>query len=222
MKKTLLIALLAAFTPFYTHADEETTTTTTVETEEAKPKVSRGGLFIEPILSVSREDSTIKTGQLPIVTDDTSGTMEGFGVGLRAGVHVFEALAVGADARYSRMRFNDSFYESADGDMYNIGPSLVLQTPVFGIRVFGTYIMAGQFNPGSGVQGLDTKFTDAGGYRLGAGLHFAALSLNVEYQDLTFDNTDIESFGSLGVSGASNVDFSSQGYALSLSFPVEL
>jgi hypothetical protein len=220
MKKFFLIIVLGILAPLA--YGQETTTTTTVETEEDDRAIDRGGLFVEPILSVSREDSTIKTGQLPIVTDDTSGTMEGLGVGARVGGHISEILALGVDGRYSRMRFNDSFYEASEGDMYNIGPSVVLQTPIFGVRLLGTYIMAGQFNPGSGVQGLDAKFTDARGYRLGAGVHFAAVSVNVEYQNLRFNSTEIESFGSLGINSAANVDFENDGYTLSLSFPVEL
>ncbi len=226
--KSILMSLLLALTGFAAQAqEEETVTTTTTERTETEqyddsPEISRGGLMIEPILSVSREDSTIKTSQLPVITDDSSGTIEGVGAGLRLGVHASEVFFLGVDGRYSRMRFNDSFYEASEGDMYNVGPSVVLQMPVFGLRAWGTYVMAGQFDPESGVQGLDVKFTEAEGYRLGLGVRFKAVSVNLEYQNLRFDKTEIESFGSLGVNSAANVDFENQGYSLSLSFPVEL
>lgn len=227
MKQLIAVLVFAMFgAGAHGQNEDETVTTTTVQTTEVKededPKVSRGGLMIEPILSVSREDTTIRTSQLPVVADDTSGTMEGFGAGLRFGVHASEVVFLGVDGRYSRMRLNDSFYETSEGDIFNAGPGVVVQMPRIGLRAWGTYVVAGQFDPDPGVQGLDVKFTDAEGYRLGLGLRFAAISVNVEYQNLSFDSTEIESFGSLGVNSAANADFENQGYSLSLSFPVEL
>jgi hypothetical protein len=221
----LLLSLLGGGAYTQEVAGKETATTT-VETVQVKDdddqRISPGGLMIEPMLSVSREDTTIQSSQLPVVADDTSGTIEGFGAGLRLGIHASEVIFLGVDGRYNRIRFTDSFYEASEGDMFNVGPGVVVRMPVAGLRAWGTYVMAGQFDPGAGVQGLDVKFTDAEGYRLGLGLRFAAVSVNVEYQNLGFDSTEIESFGSLGVSGAANVDFENQGYSLSLSFPVEL
>lgn len=214
----VLMALWVAGPSAY--AQDTVTTTTTEESESSGLK--RGGFMIEPILSFTREESTIKTSQLPIVADDTSGSMEGFGAGARLGAHVSEMIFLGADGRYSRMTLDDSFYQSASGDMFTLGPSLALQMPRFGLRLLGTYILAGQFNPEAGVQGLDVKFTQARGYRVGAGLRLASFSVNLEYQDLTFDNTDIESVGSLTADTTTDVDFSNSGYTLSLSFPVEL
>jgi hypothetical protein len=46
-------------------------------------RISKGGLFLEPMLTGSREDSTIRTAQLPFVNSDTSGNLTGYGVGLR-------------------------------------------------------------------------------------------------------------------------------------------
>lgn len=223
---TLLLSLCGGGAYAREVIDEESTArrveSPQISGDFADDKISPGGLMIEPMLSVAREDTTIQTSQLPVVADDTSGTMEGFGAGLRLGVHASNVVFLGVDGRYSRMRFNDSFYETSEGDMFNVGPAVVLQMPVFGLRAWGTYVLAGQFDPGAGVQGLDVKFTDAEGYRLGLGLRFAAVSVNVEYQNLGFASTEIESFGSLGVSSAANVDFESQGYSLSLSLPVEL
>lgn len=187
-------------------------------------RTSSGGFYLEPILSTSRSDSSLKTSQLPIITDDTSGKMESNGLGLKLGAHVGEIFLLGVDGRFSREKFNDSFYSSAEGDSYNYGPTVAVQTPLFGIRLLGTYVMGGEFNPGSGKDGWDLKFRNPRGTRVGAGIYVAAVSINLEYQDLTYDTTDVEA---VPVAGGINpeetkVDFINRGYALSLSFPVEL
>lgn len=185
-------------------------------------RLSKGGLFIEPILMVSQEDTTIKASQLFLLADDTSGTSKGYGVGLRFGGHISEILLIGVDARYSKVQIEDSFYTKSDADVYNIAPMVGLQTPIFGIRLMAGYVVFGENNPRSGIQGLDLKFKEASGWRIGAGLHVAAVAFNIEYQDLRYNTTEIESFGSVAVNRATSVDADSHGYSLSLSFPVEL
>ncbi|MBL7543300.1 MAG: hypothetical protein JNL11_05760 [Bdellovibrionaceae bacterium] len=197
------------------------TVNTTSSTDSSRVR-SEGGLFIEPMLLTVQEDSTIKTSQLPIITDDTSGTSSGFGVGLRFGGHVSEVFLLGVDARYTKMRMSDSFYESADSNAYNIAPVVGVQTPYYGIRLLAGYVVAGENNPDAGVQGLNLKFTEATGWRVGAGIHIAAVSVNVEYQDLTYNATQVESLGSLNVNNTTSVDANNRGYTVSLSFPVEL
>jgi hypothetical protein len=183
---------------------------------------SDGGLFLEPMLLGSQEDSNIKTSQLPLVSDDTSGTSNGLGVGLRFGGHVNEVFLLGLDARYSQMEMKDSFYSKANTQVYNIAPVVGMQTPYFGVRLLAGYVVAGENNPDAGVQGLNLKFKEANGWRVGAGIFVAAVSVNLEYQDLTYNTTEIESIGALNVGNNSNVDANNRGYTLSLSFPVEL
>lgn len=184
---------------------------------------SPGGLFLEPMLITSQEDTTIKSSQLPLLQDDTSGKQNGYGVGLRFGGHVSEIFMAGVDARYSKSQLKDSFYETADTNVYDIGPFVGLQTPYFGIRLLAGYVVAGENDPASGVQGLDLKFKEANGWRVGAGLYVAAVSVNVEYQDLTYNSTEIQNYGLINRSGGtSSVDANNRGYSVSLSFPVEL
>lgn len=194
----------------------------TTTTEEVKSKISKGGFFIEPILFASQEEQSIRTTQLPLITDDTSGTAKGYGAGLRMGGHVSEILLLGLDGRYAKINMEDSFYNSAEAKVYNIAPTIGLQTPLFGIRILGSYVVAGENDPASGIQGLDLKFKEATGWRLGAGLHVFAVSINLEYQDLSYNTTEIESFGSLTANNATDIDMDSKGYALSASFPIEL
>ena len=184
--------------------------------------ISPGGLFIEPILQTSRGDSTIKTSQLPFVSQDTSGTTDGYGVGLKLGVHLSEILFLGVDGRYAKTEVKDSTYETAKGDEYNYGPTAGIQMPILGLRLMGTYVAGGQYDPAAGASGVDLRFRDPTGWRFGAGIHILSVSLNLEYEDLTYNTTDIQSFGSLPINTASSVDYENKGYMLSLSFPIEL
>lgn len=146
----------------------------------------------------------------------------GYGVGLRVGGHVSELFFLGLDARYARIQMSDSFYEKADARVYNLAPIVGVQTPYFGIRLLAGYVQAGENDPGAGYQGLDLKFKEVNGWRVGAGLYIAAVSLNLEYQDLTYNTTEIQSFGSYVVNNATSVDANNRGYSLSLSFPIEM
>lgn len=184
--------------------------------------LSKGGFFIEPMIIATQEDTTIKTSQLPVINDDTSGTSNGYGVGLRIGGHVNEIVNLGLDARYSKTSLDDSFYRKADSNAYDIAPTIGIQTPYYGVRLLASYVVAGESDPNAGYQGLDLKFKEANGWRVGAGVFIAAVSLNLEYQDLTYNSTEIQSFGSRTVNNATSVDANNRGYTLSLSFPVEM
>lgn len=204
-----------------TPAPSDNYNTTSSDAIDARP-LSRGGFFVEPMILATKEDTTIKTSQLPIITDDTSGSSTGYGVGLRIGGHVSEIVNIGLDARYSKTTLEDSFYSKADSNAYDIAPTIGVQTPYFGVRLLAGYVVAGESDPNSGVQGLDLKFKEANGWRVGAGVFIAAVALNLEYQDLTYNSTEIQSFGSRAINTASSVDANNRGYTLSLSFPVEL
>lgn len=194
----------------------------TAHAQSTSSSSSGGGLMVEPILSMTNESSTLKTSQLPVINDDTSGTLRGYGLGARLGVHAGDIVFVGVDGRFARLDMSDSSYEKAQGDAFNYGPTVGVQTPFFGIRVMGTYILGGEFDPGPGSQGVDLKFENLRGYRVGAGVHVAAVAVNLEYQNSRFEDSNIQSFGALGGQADTSVDFENEGYTLSLSFPVEL
>ncbi len=190
--------------------------------EQHKSENNPAGLFVEPILMFSQLDSTIKTSQLPLISDDTTGTSSGYGLGLRLGFHLNEVFFLGADGRSSRTKFADSSYGSAEGNAYNVGPTMGLQGAKFGLRMWGTYIATGSYDPAAGTQSFDVKFNDPRGWRAGLGIRVASLSINAEYEELKYNNTEIQSFGGISHPGTSGVDFESKGYLLSLSFPVQL
>lgn len=183
---------------------------------------SRGGLFVEPMLTLESSDSKIKTSTWPGFTD-TSGKMEGFGLGLRLGGHFADVLFLAADLRYDRSTFKDSSYGKATSPGYNYGLTFGGQTPFLGVRVWGTGIFGGEVDPESGDNGLDVKFQDGRGYRVGAGLHIAVVALSLEYQEIKYGKTVLQKAPIVGgINEASDVDFERKGVVLSLSFPVEL
>ncbi len=202
------------------HLAQEHRSTTTTDTDS---HVSKGGFFIEPLIFASQEDTSVNTSQLPIINNDTSGEARGYGVGLRFGGHVHEAVLLGLDARYAKLRMTDStFYDDVNADVYNIAPMVGLQTPLWGIRLMAGYVVAGENNPDAGSQGVDLKFKEAQGWRLGAGVHIAAVGINLEYQDLKYNSTEVESLGPVAVNNNTSVDADTKGYSLSVSFPIEL
>lgn len=182
----------------------------------------RAGVAIEPMLIFGRDDATIKTSQLPVIQDDTSATSENFGAGLKLGMHVGQIVTLGADGRYSRNKLSDSAYGNASGDKWTLGPYVGAQMPVAGLRLFGTWVLAGDFDPEAGNQGFNVRFKDPQGYRVGAGFHVGPVSLNLEYESLKFNKTKVQSFGLVNGTANSEVDFESGGWLASVSFPLEL
>lgn len=225
MKKVLfitvaLIAFVCGPALFAQEAGDVSTRNTGMDSRRSS--ISPGGMFIEPMLLVSQEDSSVKTAQFPVANQDTSGDSRGYGFGLRFGGQVSETFLLGIDGRYSRETTKDSFYGEANSNVYNVAPVVGAQTPLYGIRLMAGYVVAGENDPESGDNGFNLKFKEANGWRVGAGIHLAAVAINLEYQDLTYNSTEIESVGSLNVDNKTNVDANTRGYTLSLSFPIEI
>ncbi len=225
MKKIILMfsILASLFSSFsVAFAADDTVDSSRTGDADVRSHRSSGGLFVEPMLIYSKNEASIKTSQLPLLTGDSSGTINDAAIGARLGFHVADIFILAADGRYGKSRFQDSLYSTADGSNYNYGVTAGVQTPLAGIQLFGTYILGGVFDPAAGANNIDMKFTDARGYRVGAGLHILAVSVNLDYQDLTYNNSTIESFGNFTVNQSSKVDATQRGYAVSLGFPIEL
>lgn len=216
---TLLVLLGASMGWAQTTTTDTDTTTSRTYSETTTNDRKVGGFFIEPAIFGNSQDTDLKTNALGA---DNTGTSRGFGVDLKLGGHVGEMFFIGADGRYERSRFEDSSYATADTNTYNWGPVAGFQAPFFGLRVWGTYVVDGISDPESGARGVDLKFKDPYGWRLGAGVRFAMVSVNLEYEDLTYRTTELQSIGDIGVGQNTNVDFAQRGYGLSLSFPIQL
>ena len=177
-----------------------------------------GGLFVEPAV-------TYETGKVDVSysspLSDSSEDLKGFGLGLRIGGHVYESVFLAVDGRYSRPTYDSSALgDSATANAYNAGLTLGVQTPVAGLRVWGTYILTGSLDPEK-INSVDVKFNDLKGYRIGAGLYIASFSVNLEYQDAKYDSTTVQELGPLS-GNFDSITGRDKSYILSVSFPVSL
>ncbi len=175
-----------------------------------------GGLFVEPAVIYQNTDNTLSAP----IAGSSDGTSSGLGIGARIGLHASEVFFLAADIRYARPEFKNDFLSyQADGSAYSVGPTVGAQMPVVGLRVWGTYVATGEFNPDAS-NGVDYKFSDLTGYRAGAGFRIMAASVNLEYQELTYNKTDVSAIG--GTASSDDVDLKDKGFSLSASFPIEL
>jgi hypothetical protein len=179
---------------------------------------SGGGLFVEPFVTYEAGSKTELDWPSPF--QNSEGSSEGLGVGARIGGHVADIVFIAADLRYSKPQFKDSTNNMDVGaDQYNYGATVGVQTPFAGIRVWGSYILGSELNPQED-NGVDAKFTDGKGYRVGAGIHLAMVSLNLEYQDLKYEKTTIEN-GGVFAGTELDTDLTNKSYILSVGFPFE-
>ncbi len=177
------------------------------------------GVFLEPSLTYEFGNTDIN---YPSPLSNSTGEVQGFGVGGRLGIHIAEILFFGIDGRYSIPRFKDSAFNSeSDSTAYNWGPVIGVQMPELGIRGWGTVIVDGALDPDSSGD-FDAKFEEAQGFRLGVGFRVMTFSLNVEYQQLDYGNAVLEQLGPFNPGDISGVELQSQTWIASISFPVEL
>lgn len=180
--------------------------------------VSAGGLFVEP--GVTYEKGSTRT-DWPLIATDSTGDSNGFGLMARLGFHIADIVLLGADARYSMPNFKDSSVNySADATQFNWGPMVGVQTPIFGLRVWATYIVGGMLDPKAS-NSFDVKWEDGTGYRVGAGLRWMMLSFNVEYQTVKYDKMTIENAGGLTLGSVTSVKPKNDSWIASVSFPFD-
>lgn len=177
------------------------------------------GLFVEPGVTYERGDGEL---DFPAPFGGTSADVDGFGVLGRVGFHISNAFFLAADGRYSKPRLVNDDY-SADAIAYNYGATAGIQMPtLLGLRVWGTWVFGGELDPEQN-DNLDVKFKDATGYRLGAGLRFGIVSVNLEYQQLTYDEAVLQSIGPFNPGETfDDVEAKNDSYILSVSFPIAL
>lgn len=185
-------------------------------TSVAHAELSTAGLFLEPALTYETGTATVS---YPAPLNDSDEDVKGFGLGLRFGFHFYESFFAAVDARYSKPTYDSSALDgSADATHYNGGVTVGAQTPYLGIRVWGTYIFAGELNPDT-INGFDVKYTDLKGYRVGAGVYVSVVGLNLEYQDAKYDTATIEDPGAVA-GNLDNVDAHDKSFIFSVSFPI--
>jgi hypothetical protein len=186
----------------------------------AQAAESRAGLFVEPSLTYELSDSTVN---YPAPFSNSTGKVDGLGIGARVGFHLNESFFLGFDGRYAMPQFKDSSVQyDAKSVSTNWGPVIGVQMPDLGLRIWGSYILGGELNPeGSG--SFDANFKNATGYRVGAGFRVSAVSLNIEYQQPKYGQSTLEQVGPFSPGSTfDNVNLENKSWIASLSFPLEL
>lgn len=179
------------------------------------------GLLVEPMLTYEKGEGDVN---FPNPINNSSTNVDRFGVGGRLGVHIFESAFLGIDGRYSMPRFKDSsLNQDIKAKAWNYGPVIGLQMPTtIALRLWAGYIFDGVLDPEKD-KNVDEKFLDARGYRIGAGIKLGIISLNLEYQDLTYNKTDISEVGTFNTGYSSNnIELSNSSWILSASFPFSI
>lgn len=190
--------------------------TTNLPTAQAQE--NRGGLFLEP--GITYEFNSKSSLNLPSPFSNTSGSIEGAGASLKAGFHASRIIFGGVDVRYAQPKFKDSSNNlETESTSLNYGVLLGAQTGLYGIRAWGEYVFGGSLDPKLD-NNIDYKFEEAMGWRLGAGIRLAMVSLNLEYQDLKYDKTQAV-LGGIPVNSDSS-ELSNKALVASVSFPFDL
>lgn len=178
------------------------------------------GLFVEPGITYELGKTEVN---FPSPLSNSKGDVKGFGLSAKLGFHINEVLFVAADARYSMPTFSDNstgYNEQATA--YNLAPVVGIQMADLGLRVWGSYVVTGQLDPKSS-SAFDVKFSNATGYRIGAGFRLEAISFNLEYQDLSYGTTVLQNIG--GLTAGTNFDsvtLKDRAWIASVSFPIQL
>jgi hypothetical protein len=180
---------------------------------------NKGGLFLEPMLTYETGNAEVDLPQ-PFGSSDSS--IDGFGIGARLGFHVLESVFIGIDGRYSKPNYENNDTDiNSDASAYNYGPVLGFQMPTdLGIRVWAGYIAGAQMDVEED-HDVDLKFKDGNGYRVGAGIKLAMISLNLEYQQIKYNETELNNAGIFSGS-TNNVDQTNDSYIFSVSCPISL
>lgn len=179
------------------------------------------GLFVEPMLTWERGRGDVNF-PAPFSSADTE--LDGFGVGLRFGGHVYNSIFLGVDGRYSMPTFKDNKLKmDTDAKSWNVGPVVGVQMPTaIALRVWAGWIVGGEVDPDRD-QSVDAKFKSGQGYRVGAGVKLGFASLNVEYQNVKYDDTVLQEVGIFTPNTTrGDVELSNESMVLSVSFPVAI
>lgn len=186
----------------------------------AHAQKSNSGLFVEPALTYEIGDATV---DYPSPLSTSTGSSNGFGLGAKLGFHISEAFFLALDARYSMPKYTDSSVSyDAKSISTNWAPVVGIQMPNLGLRVWGAMILGGELNPDKSGS-FDVAFKKATGYRIGTGFRVSAISLNLEYQQLEYDETTLEQIGPFSPGSAlDSVNLENKSWIASVSFPLEL
>ncbi|KYG65065.1 hypothetical protein AZI87_10840 [Bdellovibrio bacteriovorus] len=178
---------------------------------------SYAGFYIEPGITYEKGDNEL---EWPAPLGDSTGNTKGLGVNLKLGYHYDSVFFMGLDGSYSQPKFEHSATDyDADAKSSLYGVILGGQMPNIGLRIWGGYIFGGELDPEES-GGVDVKFTGAKGPKVGLGFKIFMVSLNVEYMDLEYDDSEIEQAGP--ISGEIDNKLKNKLGLVSISLPLTL
>ncbi len=181
--------------------------------------VANAGIYLEPGLTYERGDNTVDWPS-PLTT--STGSSQGLGFNLKAGLAFADTVFAGADLSFSKPNFKNSavnYDAAATSNLY--GVVVGGQMPVVGLRLWGGYIFDGLLDPESS-NGYNVKFSGASGYKLGLGFHILMVSLNVEYLDLKYSTSTLEQAGPITFNSTFDGPLKNKNWVLSVSIPLTL
>lgn len=93
---------------------------------------------------------------------------------------------------------------------------------IVGLRAWAGWVLAGELDPDRD-RGVDEKFKSAGGFRVGTGLKIAFASLNLEYQKITYDKSEVNQVGVFATNfNSDSIELENKSWILSVSFPIAI
>lgn len=178
-----------------------------------------GGLFLEPSLIYEHGKGEIDFKSIA----QPDGDLKGWGLGLRFGGHVSDILFLALDTSYSEPEFKDENGNfNYDLKSWLAGVTLGAQTPVVGLRVWGSYIPFGEVTlDGRDSNDTNIKYKEPQMWKAGAGFRVGVVSLNLEYLSGKYKTLEVKNAGSL-LSGDYNGDAKRESWLASVSFPLSL
>lgn len=180
----------------------------------------RGGIFVEP--SISYQAGTTDANY-PQPFSNSTGRLDGFGLGARVGFHMNEMFFAGGDLRYTIPYFRDSAvsYE-AKAISTTWGPVVGVQMPNIGLRAWIGYILGGDLNPEQSGS-FDVRYLNPSGFRVGAGFRVGPVSLNLEKERIRYGQAILEQVGPFATNSTFNsVNLINDSWIASVSMPLEL
>lgn len=178
-----------------------------------------GGLFLEPSLTYEQGKGEIDFKSIA----QPDGDLKGWGLGLRFGGHVSDILFLALDANYSQPKFTDD-NGNFDYDLKSwlLGVTLGAQTPVAGLRVWGSYIPLGEVTlDGRGSNDTNVVYKEPQIWKIGAGFRVSMVSINLEYMQGDYTKLHVKNAGTL-LSGDYDGDATRKSWIASVSFPLAL
>lgn len=205
--------------PAATEEVEHHSVSTDVQTETTEEK-DPGGLFLEPSLVYETGKGAIDFQSVAQPDGDVKGT----GFGLRFGGHINDVFFLAADGSYSEPEFSDDSGANFSYDLKSwlAGITLGVQTPVVGLRAWGSYLPFGEIElDGRGSNDSNITYKDPRLWKIGLGFRVAVISLNLEYLTGDYTKMEVRNAGSM-LSGTYNGDASRDSWLASISFPLAL